>query len=71
MSMILEWDGSELPHFMQWRNACESMYVQGLEPSTTGLRGRDLDNSHLGPAPYIYPGQSREFNLDFTFVGEL
>jgi hypothetical protein len=41
MSMKLEWDGKELPHFMQWRNACESLYVQGLEPATTGLKGRN------------------------------
>src|ERR1019366_9561709 len=68
MSMKLEWDGNQLPHFMQWRNACESLYVQGLEPSTTGLLGRDSDNSHAGPAPFIEPGSSRAFDLDFSFA---
>jgi hypothetical protein len=71
MSMKLEWDGNELPHFMQWRNACESLYVQGLEPATTGLKGRAEDNSHAGPSPELHPGKSREFNLDFTFSGDV
>jgi Domain of unknown function (DUF4432) len=67
MSMSLEWDGKQLPHFMQWRNACEAMYVQGLEPSTTGLLGRVGDNSHAGPSPLIAPGKNRAFDLDFRF----
>ena len=71
MSMRIEWDGKELPHFMQWRNACEAMYVQGLEPSTTGLAGRAADKSHAGPAPDIAPGATREFNLDFLFAGQV
>ncbi len=71
MTMRLEWDGTQLPHFMQWRNACEALYVQGLEPSTTGLLGRAADNSHAGPAPDIAPGDSREFDLDFTFRGSV
>lgn len=71
MSILLEWDGKQLPHFMQWRNACEAMYVQGLEPSTTGLLGRDADNSHAGPSPLIPPGMNRRFDLDFTFSSNL
>jgi hypothetical protein len=71
MTMRLEWDGTQLPHFMQWRNACEALYVQGLEPSTTGLLGRAKDNSHAGPAPDVAPGDSREFDLDFTFKGNV
>lgn len=71
LMMLLEWNGNELPHFVQWRNACESMYVQGLEPSTTGINGRDMDTSHAGAAPYIRPGESREFNLKFAFEGEV
>jgi Domain of unknown function (DUF4432) len=71
MALKVEWDGNELPHFMQWRNACEAMYVQGLEPSTTGLSGRSADNSHAGPAPDIGPGAKREFNLDFSFSGQV
>ena len=67
MSMKLEWDGDQLPHFMQWRNACEALYVQGLEPSTTGLLGRDGDNSHAGSSPNIAPGDSRKFSLNFSF----
>jgi hypothetical protein len=55
---------------MQWRNACEAMYVQGLEPSTTGLLGRDGDNSHAGASPLITPGESRAFDLDFRFSGD-
>ena len=45
------------------------MYVQGLEPATTGLAGRAGDKSHAGPAPDIAPGKSREFDLQFTFKG--
>jgi hypothetical protein len=56
---------------MQWRNACEALYVQGLEPSTTGLLGRAKDNSHAGPAPDVAPGDSRAFDLDFTFKGNV
>jgi hypothetical protein len=67
MSMSLEWDGKQLPHFIQWRNACEAMYVQGLEPSTTGLLGRVGDNSHAGPSSLIAPGKNRAFDLDFRF----
>jgi hypothetical protein len=67
LKMRLEWDGNELPHLMQWRNACEAMYVQGLEPSTTGLLGHKKDSSHAGPAPYIEPGKSRSFKLNFKF----
>jgi hypothetical protein len=69
LTLRLEWDGKQLPHFMQWRNACEAMYVQGLEPATTGLAGRAGDKSHAGPAPDIAPGKSREFDLQFTFKG--
>ena len=61
LSMKIEWDGNQLPHFMQWRNACEAMYVQGLEPSTTGLKGRENDDSHKGPAPMVQPGKNRQF----------
>ena len=71
MKMRLEWDGEQLPHFMQWRNACETMYVQGLEPSTTGLLGRDSDNSHAGPAPLVEAGASKSFDLDFIFSGDI
>ena len=71
MTMRLEWDGNQLPHFMQWRNACEALYVQGLEPSTTGLLGRAGDNSHAGPAPDVLPGESRRFDLTFSFKGEV
>lgn len=71
MTMRLEWDGNQLPHFMQWRNACEALYVQGLEPSTTGLLGRANDNSHAGPAPMVQPGESRQFDLQFTFKGDV
>jgi hypothetical protein len=67
LALKVIWDGDELPHFMQWRNACDAMYVQGLEPSTTGLLGRENDNSHMGPAPFIKPGEARSFTLDFTF----
>jgi Domain of unknown function (DUF4432) len=67
MSMKLGWDGDQLPHFMQWRNACEALYAQGLEPSTTGLLGRDGDNSHAGSSPNISPGDSRKFSLNFSF----
>jgi hypothetical protein len=67
LTLRLDWDGKQLPHFMQWRNACEAMYVQGLEPATTGLKGRAADNSQAGPAPYIAPGHSREFDIDLTF----
>lgn len=71
MTMRLEWDGNKLPHFMQWRNACEALYVQGLEPSTTGLLGRTRDNSHAGPSPVVEPGSSRQFDLTFTFGGSV
>ena len=67
LSMKIEWDGNQLPHFMQWRNACEAMYVQGLEPSTTGLKGRENDDSHKGPAPMVQPGKNRQFDLKFIF----
>ena len=63
MKLRVSWDGSQLPHFVQWRNATEGMYVQGLEPSTTGIKGHSQDNSHAGPAPMIAPGQSRDFSL--------
>lgn len=69
MTMRLEWDGDQLPHLMQWRNACEALYVQGLEPATTGLKGRADDNSHAGPAPDIEPGKTREFDLFISFFG--
>ena len=67
LSMKIEWDGKQLPHFMQWRNACEALYVQGLEPSTTGLKGREGDDSHAGPSPMLEPGDSRQFDLNFIF----
>ena len=67
LSMKIEWDGKQLPHFMQWRNACEALYVQGLEPSTTGLKGREADDSHAGPSPMLEPGDSRQFDLNFIF----
>ena len=69
LTLRLDWDGNQLPHFMQWRNACEAMYVQGLEPATTGLAGRAGDISHAGPAPDIAPGKSREFDIQFSFKG--
>jgi hypothetical protein len=69
LTLRLDWDGNQLPHFMQWRNACEAMYVQGLEPATTGLAGRAGDKSHAGPAPDIAPGKTRNFDLKFTFEG--
>jgi hypothetical protein len=52
---------------MQWRNACEALYVQGREPSTTGLKGREADDSHAGPSPMLEPGDSRQFDLNFIF----
>lgn len=70
LSLKVEWQGDQLPHFMQWRNSCEALYVQGLEPSTTGLKGRDNDDSHLGPAPMVEPGKNRQFDLTFSFEGE-
>lgn len=71
MSMKLFWDGNELPHFMQWRNSCESMYVQGLEPSTTGLKAQNRNNSLNEPNNEIQPGQTKHFNLEFNFAGEV
>jgi hypothetical protein len=70
LSLRIEWDGDKLPHFMQWRNACEALYVQGLEPSTTGLKDRDNDDSHAGAAPMLKPGESRSFDLNFIFKGQ-
>jgi len=70
MKLRISWDGSQLPHFVQWRNACEAMYVQGLEPSTTGINGHSADNSHAGSAPFIEPGKSREFSLTISMAQE-
>jgi len=38
-----------------------------LEPSTTGLKGREADDSHAGPSPMLEPGDSRQFDLNFIF----
>jgi Domain of unknown function (DUF4432) len=69
MKFKIEWDGKQLPHFMHWRNACETLYVQGLEPATAGLQPRESDKSKAGPSPMLHKGESRVFNLNFSFDG--
>jgi hypothetical protein len=66
LAAIVEWDGDELPHLLQWRITGESMFALCLEPSTTGLGGRAGEEAD-GHLRWIEPGESRSFSLTLRF----
>jgi hypothetical protein len=61
LAAVVEWDGGQLPHLIQWRIAGESMFSLGLELSTTGLDPSD------GDIPVVEPGDARSFSLRLRF----
>lgn len=66
LAAIVEWDGDELPHLLQWRITGESMFALCLEPSTTGLGGRAAEEAD-GHLRWVEPGESRNFSLTLRF----
>lgn len=66
LAAVVEWDGGELSHLLQWRITGESMFALGLEPSTTGLGGRDAEERD-GSLHWVQPGASRHFSVTLRF----
>ena len=65
--VYLKYRLAELPRFAQWKQLGEQEYVVGLDPSHSGVEGREIDES-LGLLQHLAPGEQREFHLEFGAI---
>ena len=65
--VVLDYDGTQLGHFLQWRYLARGTYVLGLEPSTTGLAGRSRTRAH-GELTMLEPGERRTYRTELQVV---
>jgi hypothetical protein len=67
MGVHLRFQTAQLPHLTQWKCLRAGAYVCGLEPSNAPLASR-AQLRERGELPLLEPGESREFNLEFSVV---
>lgn len=67
LGACLRYKQDTLPRFIQWKMMGAQEYVCGLEPSTGGIEGPEVDAA-LGVLPSLAPGESRRFELEFRVL---
>ena len=65
----LAWQARNLPVLVQWKMPGEGTHVLGLEPANCHVEGR-LAERERGSLVLLEPGQSAEYNLDFSLTEE-
>lgn len=65
MKVRVGYDAKTLPRFTQWRQFGVADYVLGLEPGSTGVRGRAGERA-IKPLPTLKPGESVTYRLELT-----
>ena len=65
--VVLDYDATTLPHFLQWRHFASGTYALGLEPSTTGLIGRALTRAQ-GELTMLEPGERLAYRTELSIL---
>ena len=65
ISARVEFDGSELPYFVEWKQMGQQDYVVGLEPATNTPEGRAYAREK-GQLQHLAPGEIKEHNVSFV-----
>lgn len=59
--VLLRYEASKFPYFLQWRYLAAGTYALGLEPSTNGIDGREAARSQ-GELVVLEPGERRTYS---------
>ncbi|HEX2863353.1 MAG TPA: aldose 1-epimerase family protein [Deinococcales bacterium] len=65
MKVRVGYDAKTLPRFTQWRQFGAVDYVLGLEPGSTGVRGRTNERA-VKALPVLKPGESVTYRLELS-----
>ncbi len=65
----LAWEARNLPVLVQWKMPGEGTHVLGIEPANCHVEGRLAERAR-GGLVLLEPGQSVEYNLDFSLTEE-
>lgn len=69
-TLILEYDGRELPRLVQWKMCGAGEYVLGFEPANCWVAGR-AEALRAGDYELLEPGQTKRCWLRFTISSDL
>ena len=66
----VQYDGSELPFFCEWKMLGKGEYVMGLEPMNVFLDGPKVGQEGCA-APILGPGESKVYKIKLNFIDKL
>ena len=66
----VQYDGNELPYFIEWKMLNKEEYVLGLEPFNVDPTGPKLNEKGCG-APILGAGESKTYTIRFRFIDKL
>ena len=69
LGVRLQFSRAQLPYLTQWKMLGAGAYVMGLEPSNAPLASR-AQLLERGEMPVLQAGETREFEIEFSFVTE-
>ena len=66
LSVKIDFNGNQLPYFVEWKQVGEQDYVVGLEPATNPPDGR-AKVRQSGELNFLEPEEKREFDITVSF----
>lgn len=67
LGVVIDFDASLFPYFMEWKSTGAGDYVVGLEPSNSSVHGRGW-HEQRGDLHAIAPQASERKSLTFTVI---
>lgn len=70
LALAIRFDPAQLPALFTWRMLGCGTYVMGIEPANCPTIEGRVKAAELGTLPFLEPGESRRYDLEFRILGE-
>lgn len=68
LALAIRFDLSQLPAFFSWRMLGAGTYVMGMEPGNCPTVDGRVEAEKRGTLPFLEPGETRQYDLEFEVV---
>lgn len=68
LALAIRFDPAQLPAFFTWRMLGAGTFVMGMEPGNCATVEGRIEADRLGTLPFLEPGESRHYDLEFEVL---